>query len=101
MNRIELDSRLSSQFDGLAGPADVFDHHGRKLGQFVPYVDPMASCPYTEEELQAAAKTARANPGQGKTLAQIWKDLGQDELSRAVERSSGGSPRSSLDHSDG
>ena len=76
MNRIEIDSHLSCQFNGLAEPTDVLDNQGRKLGRFVPYVDPMDGCPYTKEELRAAAKEAIANPGKGKTLSQIWKDLG-------------------------
>ena len=78
MNRIEIDDALGSQLSGLPGPTDVFDNQGRKLGQFVPYVDPMESCPVSEEELQRRAAKARANPGQGKPLAQIWKELGQE-----------------------
>jgi hypothetical protein len=101
MTRVEINSALGLGLERFTEPVEVFDEQGRKLGQFVPYVDPMAGCPYSDEELRAAAAKARANPTQGKTLSQIWKDAGQDALSSAVARGSGGSVARNLGDSGG
>jgi hypothetical protein len=77
MPKVEISSSLGLGLERLTEPVDVYDEQGRKLGQFVPVVDPMADCPHSEEELQRRAAKARANPGLGKPLAQIWKELGQ------------------------
>jgi hypothetical protein len=58
----------------------VCDEAGHTLGRFVPenlykkmlYTAVTAACPYTEEELEQF----RQEKG-GRTLAEIWKSLGQ------------------------
>jgi hypothetical protein len=77
MSRIDVDSTLGLGFDRVVGPTWVYDEHGNKLGQFTPYVDPLASCPYSEEELARRDAAARANPREGKTLEQIRREMGQ------------------------
>jgi hypothetical protein len=96
--RIEVHSALELGFDRAMRAVPVFDEKGRKLGTFIPDHDPIGSCPYSEEELRAATADARANPGQGKTLSQIWKELGQDELSRSVDAGSGRGAHLALDN---
>ena len=74
MSRIEVNSSFGLGFDRVSVPVDVYDEKGRKLGQFLPHADPMADCPFSEEELARRAAKARANPV-GKTLPEILKQL--------------------------
>lgn len=74
MSRIEVNSSFGLGFDQVTVPVDVYDENGRKLGQFLPYEDPMDSCPFSEEELQRRAAKARANPV-GRTFPEILKRL--------------------------
>ncbi|MBW3599534.1 MAG: hypothetical protein KY475_19955 [Planctomycetes bacterium] len=78
MTQITVDDLLSNTLCELQEPVELCDASGRTLGQFVPtsslpLVKESDNCPYTEEELQEMRKAK----GGGRTLAEIWKDLGR------------------------
>ena len=80
MSKITLDASMRSKLNGLNERLELCDENGETVGHFVPekiyrrmlYQIAEAQCPHTAEE----RKALRAETG-GKTLAEIWKDLGQ------------------------
>ena len=73
MNRIMVESPLTTQLANLVQPVEVVDETGRSLGHFVPTQSMTASddCPYSAEEL-ARMRGAEG----GRPLGEIWKSLG-------------------------
>ena len=80
MSKITLDSTLRSKLNGLNEELEICDESGATVGHYVPakvyrsmiYQIAEAQCPHTEEELREMR-----NQKGGRTLAEIWKDLGQ------------------------
>jgi hypothetical protein len=77
MSRIEVDSPIANALEAADAPVVVYNKEGKRLGRFIPEIDPMEDCPYTEEELKQHYLDALANPGDCKPLSQIWKELGR------------------------
>jgi hypothetical protein len=75
MNRITVDSSLTSKLDALDAPVEVVDETGRTLGHFVPTTAAVRAddCPFSVDELQRM----RAENG-GRSLEEIWKSLGAE-----------------------
>jgi hypothetical protein len=79
MTQITLDPALRAKLNGLNEEIALCDEAGRTVGHFVPeeqyrkllYAWVMSTCPYSEEELDRFGKEKG-----GKSLAEIWKDLG-------------------------
>ena len=78
MTTITVTPDLLKMLKGLVGPLEFRDQDGNLLGAFHPvgekptYEQIMATCPYTEEELDEAAKQTG-----GRILSEILKDLEQ------------------------
>lgn len=80
MRRVVVDERLRTQLNGLNEEMELCDGTGRTLGHFLPadvyrelmYAYAESQCPYTREELERM----RHETG-GRSLAEIWKRLGQ------------------------
>jgi hypothetical protein len=69
MIRIVVDDKIKNEFLHARQPCEVVDAAGNKLGNFTPdYVG--YECPYTDEELRAAAAE-----GGGRPLKDILADL--------------------------
>jgi hypothetical protein len=82
MVRITIPSNLEAALGELNSPAELCTDDGRVLGRFIPAGPLHLSveearrlhlCPFTDEELAEAA----AEPAEGRTLAQIMRDLEQ------------------------
>ena len=81
MNVVVLDSELKGRFNGLNEDLEIRDETGQTLGHFVPtkqyrkmmYAWLQATCPYTDEQLEAAGKQAG-----GRTWAEIKARLGTE-----------------------
>ena len=79
MTQITIDQSLREKLNGMNEEIALCDDAGRTVGHFVPedqykemvraYL--MSTCPFSEEELERRSKETG-----GKTLAEIWKDLG-------------------------
>jgi hypothetical protein len=80
MNRITVEDPLKTQFDGLAGPVEMIDSTGRRLGHFVPAAPAPATddCPYSPEELERMR-----GEREGRPLSEIWRSLGVQGVSPA------------------
>ena len=84
MTRMPLDSSFCQQLGQATGPIEFFDRiTGRVVGRFVPEpaalpLRPEQGCTDSEDEIRDAIAEARAYPGVGKPLAQIWKELGRE-----------------------
>jgi hypothetical protein len=78
MDKLVIDPALRAQFPNLAGPVEFCDEAGKTLGHFLPadvyreFLLAWVNANITEEELERR----RQEPG-GRTLAEIWKSLGQ------------------------
>lgn len=78
MSKILLDDTLRSKLNGLNERLELCDATGRTVGHFLPdemYKKMMcawANAQVTDEELEQSFQ----EPG-GRTLAEIWQDLGQ------------------------
>ena len=80
MSKITLDATLRAKLNGLNETLEVCDERGDTVGHFLPagvyrrmlYQIAEAQCPHTPDQL----KVLREETG-GRTLAEIWKDLGQ------------------------
>lgn len=77
MVRIVVDKEMRERLGGLDDQLEIFDESGRVLGRFLPLRESKlahieALCPYTREELDAMATETG-----GRSLAEIWKDLGR------------------------
>jgi hypothetical protein len=76
MTRVTVTELVSHALDQFTEPVELCDPSGRILGQFVPggpfKMKESDQCPYSEEELERM-RTATG----GRTLAEIWKDLGR------------------------
>ena len=78
MSQITIDEFLRSKLTGLDRHVELRDEGGQTLGHFLPdelykrLVYDWLNAQVTDEELDAA----RNEPG-GRSLAEIWKSLGQ------------------------
>jgi len=82
MVRITVDSNLPSRLSDLREPAELYSPDGHRIGCFLPDAPAVLTvaqaresdlCPFTDEELERF----RTEPGEGRPLAEIWKDLGR------------------------
>jgi hypothetical protein len=73
MNRLVVMPPLRAQLDDLAGPVEIVDETGRRLGHFVPVAAATVTdaCPYSASELERM----RSEEG-GRSLPEIWRSLG-------------------------
>jgi hypothetical protein len=77
MTRIVIDEKLRTLLGSLAEPIELCDSAGQTIGHFLPeeafkqMALAWANASVTDEELNQR----RQEPG-GRTLAEIWKDLG-------------------------
>jgi hypothetical protein len=81
MDKIVLDEELRSRLNGMTSVLEICTTDGTTVGHFVP-ADQFKKMLYawaerhndvTPEELQ---RRCRENKGKGRSLAEIWKDLG-------------------------
>jgi hypothetical protein len=78
MSRLTLDADLRAKLNGLNEQVELCDESGTIVGHFLPddvywkLVLAADRCPYTLEELER-----RRHETGGRTLAEIWKSLGQ------------------------
>lgn len=80
MSRITLDPNLRTRLNGLNERLEVCDEAGEVVGHFVPEAEYQRmlyrlaelQCPYSAEELDAMDKETG-----GKTLDELWRELGQ------------------------
>jgi hypothetical protein len=79
MDKLVIDDALRAQLPDLARPVEFCDEAGQTLGHFLPadvyreFLLAWVNAHVTEEEVERR----RREPG-GRTLAAIWKDLGQE-----------------------
>jgi hypothetical protein len=79
MDKVTLDQGLREKLNGLDHTIEVCDESGRTVGHFVPdaayrkLVYAWLNAQVTDEELERASQER----GRGRTLAEIWKSLGQ------------------------
>ena len=81
MDKVILDETLEAKLNGLNKALEVCDRNGRTLGHFLPpdlykemvYAWAESQSGITMEELE---RRRREEKGKGRTLAEIWKDLG-------------------------
>jgi hypothetical protein len=87
MTKVTLDEALRAKLNGLGDEVEICDADGQPVGYFVPaarytavmterkwhYDYVMKKCPISDEELE---RRRREEKGKGRTLAEIWKDLG-------------------------
>jgi hypothetical protein len=85
VTQIPIESAFCNRLDQAEGPVVFVDAtSGRVVGRFIPepttpLLRPEYGCADSEEEVRQAFAEAVANPGIGKPLAQIWKELGRTE----------------------
>jgi len=80
MGKLTLDSDLRKKLNGLTEPMEVCDDTGCTVGHFLPsplydelfYAALAAESPHSKEELRRRHKETG-----GRSLADIWKRLGQ------------------------
>lgn len=80
MSKVVLDQALKAKLNGLNEPLELCDEAGHTLGHFLPaeayqkllYAAAEAACPIPKEELERR----QAQSG-GRSLAEIWRRLGQ------------------------
>ena len=78
MTKVILDEVLRAKLNGLQAEIELCDPSGETVGHFLPenryqeLVAALAKRPYTDEDLARF----RQETG-GRTLAEIWKSLGQ------------------------
>jgi hypothetical protein len=79
MNKIILDPALREKLNGLDRELELCDETGRTVGHFLPdaqyrkLVLASLQVPLTDEEIEEVRK----QKGTGRSLAEIWKKLGQ------------------------
>ena len=80
MSKIVMDEALQRKLNGCAEQVEFCDNSGRTVGHFVPadlykkllYAYAESQCPYSKQEIEESLDERG-----GRTLAEIWKDLGQ------------------------
>lgn len=80
MTKLTLDVGLRSKLNGLDEPIEVCDEAGQTVGHFLPapvfddllYAALSAESPHSKEELRR-----RHQETNGRSLAEIWRDLGR------------------------
>lgn len=79
MSRVILDPQLRSKLNGLNEQVEICDEAGKTLGHFVPeslyreFLVAWSRSNLSDEELERRRREPR-----GRTLAEIWKELGQE-----------------------
>jgi len=78
MSRVVLDSELRSKLNGLGDQVEICDEAGQTVGRYLPellyrqLLVAWSKANLSDEDLERRLKEPR-----GRTLAEIWKDLGQ------------------------
>jgi hypothetical protein len=78
MSQVILDSQLRSKLNGLTEQIELCDEFGKTVGHFVPealyreFLVAWSKAHLSDEELARRREESR-----GRTLAEIWKSLGQ------------------------
>ena len=75
MSQIIVSSTTSPQFAAVTLPTEVRDETGKLLGHFVPEPD-RETLARLQPQIDDAEIQRRLTAGGGRTLAEIWKDLG-------------------------
>ena len=83
MSKITLDAQLRQRLNGLGEALEICDEAGQTVGHFIPeqiyqrllYRLAESQCPYSSEQLTEMRKQTG-----GKSLDQIWRELGQNEV---------------------
>jgi hypothetical protein len=81
MTKVTLDEQMRAKLNGLNEELEICDTDGRTVGHFVPpdqyremlYAWAESQSGITMEELD---RRRREEKGKGRTLAEIWMDLG-------------------------
>jgi hypothetical protein len=75
MSQIVISSTTSQQFAAVTLPSEVRDEKGKLLGLFVPEPD-REILARLQPQIDDAEIQRRLAAGGGRTLAEIWKNLG-------------------------
>jgi hypothetical protein len=78
MNKVILDAELKSKLNGLNEQLELCDEAGRTVGHFLPadlYKQLLLA--WTEANISEEELERRRREPRGRTLAEIWKSLGQ------------------------
>jgi hypothetical protein len=75
MSQIVVSSTVGQQFAAVTLPAEVRDEQGKLLGLFVPEPD-REILAKLQPQIDDAEVQRRLAAGGGRSLAEIWKDLG-------------------------
>lgn len=83
MTQMVIDDPLCLKLDQARGVVTFYSSSGRVVGQFIPaetrpLLKPEDGCPDSEEEVRAAIADAIANPGEGRPLAEFWREMGRE-----------------------
>ncbi len=78
MSRVILDPELRSKLNGLNEQLEVCDEAGKTLGHFLPesLYRELLLC-WSKANLSDEELARRRQEPRGRTLAEIWKSLGQ------------------------
>ncbi|HUR52643.1 MAG TPA: hypothetical protein VMZ71_00800 [Gemmataceae bacterium] len=71
MNQIVVDAEMEKQIG--ATTVQVVNSKGTVIGVVTPVKFPHS--PYTREEIEKVREEALKNPGQGKTIAEVWASI--------------------------
>jgi hypothetical protein len=78
MSRVILNPQLRSQLNGLTEQVEFCDESGNTVGHFIPeplYRELLVA--WSKANLSEAELARRRSEPRGRTLAEIWKSLGQ------------------------
>jgi len=78
MSKMVLNPQLHTQLNGLHEQVEICDEAGKTLGHFVPeslYRELLVA--WSKANLSDAELERRRQEPRGRTLAEIWKSLGQ------------------------
>jgi hypothetical protein len=80
---LTVNKEIAAVLGGYVDAVEVRDEKGHLLGHFLPYLTPEARDFYEHPEkyfdLEEAERIMREEGGQGRPLAEIWKELGVTE----------------------
>lgn len=75
MSQILADAEMVKQIEEANGPLNIVTATGTVIAVVTPIKFPHS--PYTREEIERVREEARKNPGQGKTIAEVWASIHQ------------------------
>ena len=78
MTKVTLDESLKSKLNGLAEQVELCDETGQTVGHFLPpdlYRELLLA--WADSQISPEELERRRREPRGRTLAEIWKSLGQ------------------------